>query len=297
MNILIGSRAWEYWQSENDAKREKDWDIISDEPDKLPKQINGSRVEVFPFDTLYNKEIFLDAYKARQGIIIENVPITIAYPDELALIKRSHLHRPWFFRKHIAQYHNWSAHGRTMKQLVDEFSPEMKVMLNERTRLTKLEFGDKTPKLNVSNDQFFDDNVHKVFVHDDIHELMAHEDCPMYEHMKKPENMDQAWCSEDGWNKLTHKQKIQCVCEEAYVIGLERWLIPHFTGLMPIEDAIVPKVYFLQALEKVCTTLCSGWFRDFAIDSWSEIHNSFDSNKMMSFFNSDLWNNYTKGKD
>ena len=35
-----------------------------------------------------------------------------------------------------------------------------------------------------------------------------------------------------------------------------------------------------KALEKVCTTLTSGWFRDFAIDNYPEIFNLCDTIKI-----------------
>ena len=46
------------------------------------------------------------------------------------------------------------------------------------------------------------------------------------------------------------------------VIALERFVIP---------GKLNPKLAYLKAVEKICTTLTSGWFRDFAIDNWPEV--------------------------
>ena len=298
MNFLIGSRAWNYWQNPSEFRNtERDWDIVTDDPDSLPDFLEGCRVDVSRIDELYNKEIFIDTYKVRSLQKVDDIWLSIAYPAELAIIKRSHLHRPCCFHKHISQYHGWKLNDFTMKEIVeDNLSPHMQHMLRERTRLTKEKFGDKTPVLNMSNKEFFDDNVQKYFDHDDIHRLMAHRELPAYEYMKSLEKFDQAWCEKDKWNDFEHLHKIQCVMEEAYVIALERWLIPHFLGMKTIEKPIVPRMCFMLALEKICTTLCGGFFRDFAIDNWQEIHKSFNKEHMMSFFEKSLFQNYLNQK-
>ena len=86
--------------------------------------------------------------------------------------------------------------------------------------------------------------------------------------------MDQAWCEKDLWEGgLSDLQKRQCVAEECYVIATERFIVP--AGLdYPL------KLAYLKALKKVCTTLCSGWFRDYAIDNYPFIVDLFDENKM-----------------
>ena len=76
-----------------------------------------------------------------------------------------------------------------------------------------------------------------------------------------------------GWNDLSDLQKQQCVAEECYVIATERFLIP-------TNYDYFWKLAYLKALQKVCTTLCSGWFRDYAIDYYPEIINLYDKSKI-----------------
>ncbi len=76
----------------------------------------------------------------------------------------------------------------------------------------------------------------------------------MYEYMQPDSNS--AYCSEKMWNNFTHLEKMQCVLEEAYVIALERKILPVIYG------KIYGKTFsFADFTERVCTfalnTLCS----------------------------------------
>ena len=291
--MLVGSKAWEYWSIVNTdtGRKNSDWDIITDDPDLFPSVWQDCRIETSSINDLNNQEMY-DNYASTKMVIIDDVEVQVCSMKGLSIMKRSHLHRPWFFQKHICMYHNWKFINTSLADFVSNLKEQDSIILQNRIELTKAKYGDKTPSLNQSNKDFFDDSVTKIFIHDDIHELMAHDDRPMYERMKKPETMDHAWCSEDGWNQLDHDQQVKCVLEECYVISLERFIIPLKMGLINSDKSFVPKVYFLMALEKVCTTLCSGYFRDFALNNWREIHESFDEQKLMGFFNTSLWLEY-----
>ena len=107
-----------------------------------------------------------------------------------------------------------------------------------------------------------------MFDHGYIHELFAYEARPMFERLKHEGEEGSAWCAKDLWLGLSTTQKLQCVAEEVQVIATERFLL----GDKPKP---VKLAYFL-ALNKVCTSLCSGWFRDFAIDHYPLIVDMFD---------------------
>ena len=145
--------------------------------------------------------------------------------------------------------------------------------MQKRARLTKEKYPQAHPDLSKTNGEFFDDAVAKDFDHDWIHELVAFGKRPMYEKLKHRSKTDLAWCEKDLWDKLTHEEKLKCVAEEAHVIACERFLIPtdwthNYWGA------------YMRAVKKVCTTLCSGWFRDFAIDNYPQIVDKFDMAKM-----------------
>ena len=94
----------------------------------------------------------------------------------------------------------------------------------------------------------------------------------MFEKLKRPEQFNLAWCVKDLWDKLSQTQKLQCVAEETYVIATERFMVPNDW------NCPTKKAYYF-ALKKVCTTLTSGWFRDFAIDNFPEVFNLYEGAK------------------
>lgn len=173
------------------------------------------------------------------------------------LMKRSHLFRPLKFAKHIRDYHS------LFKVLEHRIDDTYRNLLSERIKLTKLKYGDKHPSLKQKTNNFFDDAVKKYYVHDELHMVTCYGDAPIYE-MLKPDK-DMVWCSKDLWEQLPFDLKVKCVREEAFVIALERFMIPK------IEQGVSPppaKFAFIWALERICTNLTSGYFRDFAIDNW-----------------------------
>jgi hypothetical protein len=179
----------------------------------------------------------------------------VVNPVGLAIMKRSHLWRTLGFDKHITQY---------CKYLRKYHDPEHPV-LKARTILTHFAFPQQHPRLNVSVPEFFDDYVVKRYNHDWLHELVAHEAVPLYKQMQS--NPECAWCDKSLWYRFTHQQKINCCSEEVYVIAIERFLVPR-------DWDYSSKVAYHKALNKVCTTLCSGWFRDFSIDNYTEIYDN-----------------------
>lgn len=259
MHLLIGSRALNYWKPEFKVKPHTDWDIVGE-----PFEVHLG-VEWHSPDKLDNKGL-ADFTTTEDHITINGVKVYTVNPVGLALIKRSHLWRDLNWDKHITQYH------LHLKEHLPE-DEESKSYLLRRMRLTKEAYPQNNPKLNQSNTDFFDDAVEKKYDHDWLHELAAHHDRPLYERMKNPDKMGEAWCEKNLWDNFGHEDKIKTVQEEAYVIATERFLIP--------KDYKFPKkLAYLTAVKKICTTLTSGWFRDFAIDNWREIVDSYDEQKI-----------------
>ena len=250
--MLIGSRALAHWVPEFKCKPSADWDFIGEQSVEVPE---GNRVEIHPIDSLNNR----DAFEFNSRGVCSLLGLT--------LIKRSHLHRDYKFDRHITMYH------RFMLPNLQEFVVEGGNFLINRIRLTKQQYPQGNPSLNLSNDDFFDDAVTKVYDHDWLHELYAYEAQPMYTKLKKPEGVSQAWCEKDLWLELSYEDKCKCVAEECYVISTERFLVPK-------EFDYPAKLAYIKALGKVCTTLTSGWFRDFAIDNYPTIFGLYDPTKI-----------------
>lgn len=258
--MIIGSAALGCWLNED---FDGDIDIIADEP------VNGPGIEHHPLSVLNNAEAL--RYATGHTLKVGGRRFPICSLKGLAIIKRSHMHRLLKWDRHMFMLRKigWP-------QFRDNLSPEDVSFLKERTRLTKQEYS--SPSLNKSNAEFFDDYVEKHFDHDSVHEYVAYGERPMYERLKR--DMAMAKCDRDLWEELPHEDKIKCVLEECYVIGLERCLVPprlRGARVMPSRMAA------LKGLQKVCTTLCSGWFRDFAIDYYEDIAANVDGKKMDEF--------------
>lgn len=195
--------------------------------------------------------------------------ISIASKHTLFCIKAGHIiypHKQW--EKHIQDYHVLRP-----QVVVTEISSYTKEFIALHRKCTKERMGSKgTPKLvGVSKQDFFDNKVIKYYVHDNVHRSIAHKDRPMYEFMQ--ENINSVECSKSLWDKFTYEDKVMCVLEEAYTIALERKIIP----LMKGNPGIIwsPFDAFKWALMRICTTLCSGWYRQFSIDNYFTILNAY----------------------
>ncbi len=196
----------------------------------------------------------------------------VASLEILYLTKKSHIYYPIHYDKNIKDY-------LFLKSLVD-FKKLNNYLnyYNLRHNEVKERFNRKNPNLNTSNQEFFNRSMYIVgyiFEHDDIHEAIKHYERPVYEMMKK--DFSKAWCEKEMFAKLPHEYKIKCVQEEAYVIALERYII------LKKGNYKDPFLAYKDALQRICTTLCSGFFRDFAIDNYFEILNSYSVNFIYKF--------------
>jgi hypothetical protein len=284
--LLTGSRALDHYINRKSEK--SDWDFIASE-EELNKinlsfcgkdSIKVDNVEFLNRKALNNNKFVgsCEVFFLQNSFVKDNVwwfNYSVCTPEELYIQKRSHIHRPLKFIKHI---HELELIKKECKDIGTW--PVNSSLLKERTKLTKDKYGDKVPSLNKTNEDFFDDPVTKYYVHDDLHEVVAYYDRPLYERLKVDGSM--AKCEKDLWNELSHEDKVNCVREEAYVIALERFIIPH---LIKGERHRNQYFAFYAALEKICSTLTSGWFRDFAIDNYFEIKN--DPIDFLSKFNKD----------
>ena len=123
-----------------------------------------------------------------------------------------------------------------------------------------------------TNEDFFDEAVKNVLDHDLLHALVSYGQRHRYTLLKQKDKTDLAWCEKDLWLAQPHYQMLQCVAEEATVIACERFMIPKNWNYGERRA-------YSQALKKVCTTLCSGWFRDFAIDNYPLVMDMFDTTR------------------
>jgi hypothetical protein len=201
------------------------------------------------------------------GMKIDVAPLEMLYS-----LKRSHRHSPRMFHKHVQDYtllHNIFQYGKDYFEKVTALRYKEVV---ERERL-------RTPSLNKMAVDFFDDNVsNRTFIHDQIHEVMAFGERPMFERIKI--DPDKVACSKEKFDAMSLTARIRCVQEEAYVIALERCIIPMlFEG----EAIANPRKAYEWAVMRICTTLCSGWFREFALENYNEMMLQYDNGYVAKF--------------
>lgn len=136
----------------------------------------------------------------------------------------------------------------------------------------------KHPKLDVNKDEFFTgDGVQYVYDHDSLHKTVALLE-GVTEHFgivyPKPAY---TFYMKDGSEVMTSKEKfftvdekirLYGVYEECSVLALERSQIPHGLGK---EGGPTPRWSFEMALMKVCTSVTSGWFREWAYNNYDKV--------------------------
>lgn len=258
--VLIGSRALNYWKPDRKVNPSTDWDVISYD------QHTGC--EVHDPDFLNNRQMTWHATN-HWVTLPDGSSARVMSMLGLAMIKRSHLWRDLSFQKHIT---DWHKHGLCAELQGIDYTkhPIVQIDLEERTALTKKAFPQGNPNLMQSVEDFFDDAVQKKYNHDYLHELFAYYDKPLYTRLQ--ENSKLAWCSKELWYNLSAVDQVKCIAEEVQVIATERFLVP--------RDWDFPaKLAYMKALDKVCTTLCSGYFRDAAIDNYPAILELFDKSR------------------
>lgn len=170
--------------------------------------------------------------------------------DILFALKTSHRYRknsPHFW-KTLEDWHLMKAAGAKIRQEHREF-----------ISLRSKEVASSVPKLNVTKKDFFkDDQVDYFWDHDSIHVSVAEGKSPAY--MSYLSNGEEVMCSKELFDSCTMETKVAGVVEESAVLAIERSLWPH-PGKMTESQA------WSFAFSKVCTSITSGWFREFAYEN------------------------------
>jgi len=193
------------------------------------------------------------------GGTVYGIDILTPSLDLLYALKMSHRFKKNnpFFLKTMKDIHWMREQGATITpELQELFEIRQKEALNY-----------KHPSLQQGKDTFFSgDGVAYIYQHDDIHKAVMLYEKPAYEYYKPAENEVQ--CSKDLFFKQPLHIQLAGVYEEAAVLALERSQIPY-----PNMDR---KKSFLIALEKVCTSITSGWFREFSYENYFKIVQLYD---------------------
>lgn len=129
------------------------------------------------------------------------------------------------------------------------------------------------PRLDVTKEDFFKgDGVNYVYDHDTIHLTQAitpdgqGSKVPAYTFYMKENS--QVMTSKELFFKVPNVIRLRGVYEETCVLALERSQIPHGLGK---EGGPSARWSFEMALMKVCTSITSGWFREYAWENYDKV--------------------------
>ncbi len=279
--LIVGSEALKQHIDINRIPR--DIDIIGtyDEVSDYVNTIVGGLKEARPF-AKGKKYLF------RKGDTI--VEAEIAWPGSLAEEFLNLSHDGRYFRPGYAtliqlytlklshRYLRNSPHFRkTMQdiQLMRDAGAEIQFHMLDWFRRRELETYDYGhPSLNVKKGDFFKgDGIDYVYDHDSIHKAMKHQEFPAYTYFKSGE----VKVSKAMFDNMDYKLQLNSVLEESYVLALERSQIPY--------PDTAPKRSFLIALEKVCTSITSGWWREFAWEHYDDVLKMYNEKYVSKFWN------------
>jgi hypothetical protein len=142
-------------------------------------------------------------------------------------------------------------YGATIPECYEEFYKERQ----------RIQYAYKLPKLNQKKDTFFSgDGINYEYDHDSLHEALKFMDNPAYTYYADGE----VWSSKEKFNACSEEVKLLGVLEESLVLACERSQL----AFNPAPDA---RWSFEYALFKVCTSITSGFFREYAWENYDAV--------------------------
>jgi hypothetical protein len=187
---------------------------------------------------------------------------TTAPLDVLYTLKMSHR-----FLRNSPHFYKTMDDIRLMREHGAKIPDDLKNWFKRREKET---YDYKHPSLDQNKNNFFSgDGVNYIYDHDSLHRAVAVYDEPMYYRYQRQGS--EVACDRAKWDALSDYDKATAVYEEACVLGLERSLIP-FPGKWSELHA------FEYALMKICTSITSGWFREWAWENHARVLEEYKDN-------------------
>lgn len=158
-----------------------------------------------------------------------------------------------------------------LRSLGATIRPEFAEFVKSRERAT---YRYSHPKLNQSKTNFFSgDGVEYVYDHDSVHESVKQGSQPAYTYFQSQQA--EVMCDMNKFFELDRQIQLNAVYEESCVLALERSIVPFGSAYEPA---------FVIALEKVCTSITSGRFREFAWENYREVRSMYTHDTFNKFF-------------
>lgn len=285
--IMVGSRALEMQLKRQDKElyrscvdldylcTEKEWLIQSiihahDELVELVertgnkghvKMVAGAHIEFDIAQPGDSTDLLIQYCKANPQSLFLNNGDFVAPVDVLYLLKMSHRYKknsPHFF-KTMNDIH-------FMRSLGAKIPPELEEVFKLREKET---YNYSHPNLDVKSKDFFKgDEVPYVYDHDSLHEAVAVLGVPAYKSYMKDDS--EVMTSKEKFFAQENHIRLLGVYEESCVLALERSQIP-FNFEVPARQS------FVMALSKVCTSITSGWFREYAYENFHVVMKFYES--------------------
>lgn len=269
--LLIGSQAMQQVIT-NIGRQPKDldyicteheWDLVSEQYLLSARVVerNGNKGHIHTEDGVHI-EYDIAQTGDSNSLLLEGYGNKLIAPiNILLLLKMSHRYRknsPHFLKTMHDIY--------LLRRAGAVITPEMEPILKLREKET---YTYAHPKLNVTKAQFFNgDDVPYIYDHDSIHEVVAFLDRPAYTYYMT--DGEQVKASMDKFFEQEQHIKLLGVLEESMVLAAERSQIPN-------NFELAPRLSFNMALEKVCTSITSGRFREFAWENYYLVQKMYDS--------------------
>lgn len=268
--LLIGSHAMEQYIPEI-GRQPKDLDYIVTESEwkgfveqhKFTANVierNGNKGHIYT-----DKNIHMEFDIAEPGdsnsLLMEFCGKEFIAPlDVLLLLKLSHR-----YRKNSPHFQKTMFDIHQLRRAGAKITPELEPILKLREKET---YTYAHPKLNVTKKEFFNgDDVPYIYDHDSIHEVVAFLDRPAYTYYMT--DGEQVKASMDKFFEQEKHVQLLGVLEESMVLAAERSQIPN-------NFELSPRLSFNMALEKVCTSITSGRFREFAWEHYYIVQQMYD---------------------
>lgn len=220
----------------------------------VAKDMQGT---IYEFEIAWNEgeptsaDLLLEANKDSQ----------IASLETLLMLKLSHRYKKDspHFMKTLKDINLLRNHGVILSKLMRKI-----MKLREKETYTY-----KHPNLNQGKVGFFKTETYQIYDHDSIHMAIKHLALPAYEYYKG--DNAEVLCDKEKFFALDEHYRLLGVLEEILVLALERSQVPN-------DYKVDRRWSFNKAHEKVCTSITSGFFREFAYDNYDKVQAMYKDN-------------------
>lgn len=186
--------------------------------------------------------------------IVGGMPVWTPHLDFLYMLKMSHR-----YKKNSPHFYKTMKDIQAMRAANAAITEELETIYKKRMKET---YNYGHPNLKQSKKDFFTDDVPYKYDHDSIHKAIAFLDAPAYSKVKDVQ--DEVYMKKENFFDASEDIQLLCTVEESMVLSLERSIIPFDL----FDDRLACGRAFMTALMKVCTSITSGWFREYSWENY-----------------------------